>query len=51
MEQKTTKEKYIHVRIEENFKNEVTTIAKENGLNLSTLVNMLLHKYYNEHKK
>ena len=30
--EKTTKEKYIHVRIEENFKNEVTAIAKENGL-------------------
>ncbi len=48
--EKITKEKYIHVRIEENFKNEVTAIAKKNGLTISTLVNMLLHKYYNENK-
>lgn len=45
------KEKYIHVRIEEDFKNEVTAIAKKNGLTISTLVNMLLHQYYKENKK
>ena len=31
--EKITKEKYIHVRIEENFKNEVTAIAKKKRVN------------------
>lgn len=46
METKNLKEKYIHVRIEKDFKEQVTKKAKEKGLTLSTLVNMLLREWY-----
>ena len=46
MEDKKTKEKYIHVRIEGEFKEEVQKVAKSNGLTLSTLISMLLHEWY-----
>ena len=46
MEDKKTKEKYIHVRIEGEFKEEVQKIAKSNGLTLSALISMLLHEWY-----
>lgn len=51
MAEKKTKDKYIHVRIEEEFKNKLMEILKENGLTISTLVNMLLHQYYDQNKK
>lgn len=40
------KTKYVHVRIEEGFKDNVVSKAQEYGLTLSTLVNMLLHEWY-----
>ena len=48
MEDKKTKSKYVHVRIEDDFKNNVVSKAREYGLTLSTLVNMLLHEWYND---
>lgn len=43
-----TKDKYIHVRIEENFKNEVQRKAAKQGFKISTLVNHLLYKWLKE---
>ena len=48
MDNKKTKSKYVHVRIEEEFKDNVVSKAKDYGLTLSTLVNMLLHEWYND---
>lgn len=48
MDNKKTKSQYVHVRIEEDFKTNVVSKAKEYGLTLSTLVNMLLHEWYND---
>jgi antitoxin component of RelBE/YafQ-DinJ toxin-antitoxin module len=48
MDNKKTKSQYVHVRIEEGFKDNVVSKAKEYGLTLSTLVNMLLHEWYND---
>lgn len=44
------KNDYVHVRIEKDFKKSVTEVAKEHGLTLSVLVNMLLHEWYKENK-
>jgi len=48
--EKEVKEKYIHVRIEEGFKNTVSQAARDNGLTISSLINMLLHQWMNEKK-
>ena len=42
------KNKFIHVRIEEGFKNDITEKAADYGMNLSTLINVLLHQWYQE---
>ncbi|WP_196599057.1 type II toxin-antitoxin system RelB/DinJ family antitoxin [Pectinatus frisingensis] len=46
MDDKQLKNKYIHVRIEENFKNDITALAKKYGMNISDLINVLLHQWY-----
>lgn len=46
MEDKKTKDKYIHIRIEGTFKEEVSKLAADYGLTLSVLVNMLLREWY-----
>lgn len=51
MNEKTTKDKYIHIRIEEGFKNEVANLAKEKKITISTLVNMLLQEWLSTNKK
>lgn len=48
MDNKKTKSQYVHVRIEEGFKKNVVSKAEEYGLTLSTLVNLLLHEWYNK---
>lgn len=45
LNRKELKEKYIHIRIEESFKQELTQRTKEAGLTISTLVNMLLRQW------
>ena len=45
LNRKELKEKYIHIRIEESFKQELNQKTKEAGLTISTLVNMLLRQW------
>ena len=50
MTEKKLKEKYLHIRIDEDTKNEVAAAAADMGLTLSALINMLVKKWLKEQK-
>lgn len=50
MKEKVKKD-YMHIRIDPEFKKNIAAMAIKYGLNMSVLVNVLLHQWYQDKLK